>query len=654
MFENSKWIWFNEKSQANDRVNFIIEKNLDCIPEVATLNIGCETKYWLFVNEKLIVFDGGLFRESKPDGGYFDKVDITEHLQIGTNRIIIHVWYFGNGGRNNSYCKKAGVIFECNELSIYSDEDILCEKDCAYYTTQIENPSYLYGGHNVAYNAEIKPFSLCPESSSLIKATALGFYGNKPWGELVERPVPLFWFSDRIKCDFVKNGHKYLINLPNAKQFSPYFKVIASGGEKIDVRSDRYNVNGGPGDFNFYFGHRAEYICCGGEQEFEMLNWIFGEKIIFTIPDGVTIIELGYRESGYDSKVTGRFECDNPAVNKLFNKCVQTLKICMRENYMDCPDRERGQWIGDVSVQAPQVIYLLDKNGLLLLKKAINDFINLRKGDRLVGNVPGDNYTELPPQSLNAISEFGMIATYYQTSKDIEVLKLAFEPAINYLKLWRTDNDGVVVTRAGDWEWYDHLYNIDKEILNICWYYSALKFAQFMASELKCEKHNDFIAGRMKAIERNFNSRYWKGSFYSSDKVIDDRANAMAVLSGLCEKNNYPAVRYILMSVFNSTTYMENYVLMALCEMGYKKDAFLRMMSRYQPLIDNENSTLWEDFFHLGTKNHAWSGGPATILFKYFAGVNFDYSTSETDITPLKWVRSEFEDNEGNHIVIEK
>lgn len=42
------------------------------------------------------------------------------------------------------------------------------------------------------------------------------------------------------------------------------------------------------------------------------------------------------------------------------------------------------------------------------------------------------------------------------------------------------------------------------------------------------------------------------------------------------------------------------------------------MLSRYYPLIVNENSTLWEDFCFLGTKNHAWSGGPLTIIHKYF------------------------------------
>lgn len=253
----------------------------------------------------------------------------------------------------------------------------------------------------------------------------------------------------------------------------------------IDVRSDRYVVKGGPGDLNHYFGHRAEYICRGGVQEFEMLNWIFGEAVEMRVPKGVKVLAFGVRESSYDCDVIGRFECDDERVNKLFEKSVQTLRVCMRENYMDYPDRERGQWIGDVSVQAPQIAYLLDKNALKLLRKAIFDFIQLRKGDRLVGNVPGDNFCELPGQSLNAISEWGMIASYYAATGDRSVLEVALEPSINYLKLWQTDGDGMLLSRKGDWAWFDHLYNIDIPVLEHCWYYSALKFVRFMAVTLK-------------------------------------------------------------------------------------------------------------------------------------------------------------------------
>ena len=43
------------------------------------------------------------------------------------------------------------------------------------------------------------------------------------------------------------------------------FSLEADGGETIDVRTDRYCVNGGPGDeHNHYNGHRIEYTAKKG------------------------------------------------------------------------------------------------------------------------------------------------------------------------------------------------------------------------------------------------------------------------------------------------------------------------------------------------------------------------------------------------------
>ena len=108
---------------------------------------------------------------------------------------------------------------------------------------------------------------------------------------------------------------------------------------------------------------------------------------------------------------------------------------------MDCPDRERGQWIGDVSVQAPQVFRVLDGNAVMLVKKAINDFIRMRNGAVLRGNVPGECASELPSQSLIAIGKYGMISEYVKNTGDIETLKRCYVPMLDYSKtLWDWDS----------------------------------------------------------------------------------------------------------------------------------------------------------------------------------------------------------------------
>ena len=610
MFKNSKWIWESDAQQKNRFVRFRAEFDAPQGVTNAKFRIAAETKYYLYLNGELTVFDGGLHRESTPGNGYYDEFDLA--VRPGKNTVLIDVWYWGNGGRNNTAFPVAGVLFECEELGLYSGEHTECGVLQAYFEPRGEQPAYLYGGYNIGFDAN-------HDKVDYKKANVVANYGEQPFGIPQKRPIPLFSFSKNVAAKYTHSGTKYEVRLPYAMQCSPYLKVRAKGGESIDIRSDRYEVNGGPGDSdNVYRGHRYEYVCKAGEQEYSGYNYIFGEKVLFTIPDSVEVIELGYRESGYDCDIVNVPKTDDELLNRLMEKCARTLKVCMRENFMDCPDRERGQWIGDVSVQTPQVFLCLSDNAKLLLRKAISDFFSLRKGDVLVGNVPGDHFSELPCQSLNAISEVGMLANYYANTKEIEVLRLAFEPAISYLKLWDMGKDGFIVNRPGNWNWFDHNFNIDEKVLENCWYYSALKYALFMAEELRDNRYNSFLKERKESIEKNFEQAFWTGRGYSSGSLMDDRANAMAVISGLAKKEHAAKLHDVLVAVFNATTYMEGYVLEALCMLGYKEDAYKRMMARYYPLIVNENSTLWEDFFILGTRNHAWTGAPLTIIFRYF------------------------------------
>ena len=94
------------------------------------------------------------------------------------------------------------------------------------------------------------------------------------------------------------------------------------------------------------------------------------------------------------------------------------------------------------------------------------------------------------------------------------------------------------------------------------------------------------------------------------------------MLSGLADKEQYPAILKVLTSQFNSSPYMEKYVLDAMFYMGYEKEALERMRLRYKEMIDDESTTLWELFrLGWGTKNHAWTGGPMINLSGHVAGV---------------------------------
>ena len=73
---------------------------------------------------------------------------------------------------------------------------------------------------------------------------------------------------------------------------------------------------------------------------------------------------------------------------------------------------------------------------------------------------------------------------------------------------------------------------------------------------------------------------------------------------------------------------MEKYVLEALCIMDETEFAQERIKQRFAKMVDHPGcTTLWEGWgigaegFGGGTINHAWSGGPLTIMSQYFAGI---------------------------------
>lgn len=59
-------------------------------------------------------------------------------------------------------------------------------------------------------------------------------------------------------------------------------------------------------------------------------------------------------------------------MNKIYKVGIDTLKVDMQETFMDCPVRERSQYIGDARVQALVVYKVFGETKLA--KKALFEF----------------------------------------------------------------------------------------------------------------------------------------------------------------------------------------------------------------------------------------------------------------------------------------
>ena len=625
----AKWIWDKENlTEKNVWMCFNKKVKLDKIPEELVAHISADSKYWLYINGETVVYEGSVKRGPDKSSGYYDSIDIAPYLKKGENSICALVWFWDNEtSYSYSSSGQGGFIFEAigEGVSIISDKSWKAKRNSAFVDSPLYPPNYRLPEYSIYFDAREAMADWLNEGfdvSDWENATEYADDGEGAYGKLYPRGIPFLKDYGLKEYENSKNyenytvtkalGEKITVDIPYNAQLTPYFKIKAPAGKKIRITTENTLIG----------AVSTTYVTKEGEQEFEALGWFNGEHITYKIPKDVTVISLKYRETGYDSSFSGDFKCDDEFLNSLWQKSLRTLYVTMRDSFMDCPDRERAQWWGDVTSEMIMTMYSLDSNSYLLYQKGVEAMLSHVDDTKVLQTVvpiSGD-YFELPVQQLAGIVGF---LTYYEYTGDKAFVEKVYDASIDYLKLWEIGENNLVIHREGSWDWPDWGSKADMTAIENAWVYYALSSVEKMAGVLGENKDISFITERKNAIEKGYEALWTEDGFKSGDaKKPDDRANALAVLAGLAKKEQYSTVKNVLTTTKNSSPYMEYYVLEALCKMGEYDAAKSRIKERYEGMMCEDYSTLWEfwDSWR-GTKNHAWSGGPLVIMSKHFAGI---------------------------------
>jgi len=627
-----KWISF-ENAQSEPNTWLIFRKNvqLENVPKSLTANIAVDSKYWLWINDRLVVFEGGLKRGPARNATYYDEVEIAPYLTQGSNTIAILVWYFGRNGFSHVNSGLAGLWFEAIApgIEIITDNTWRGMIYSAYQNTEAPHPNYRLPESNIRFDArrEVIDWNRKSFEGRMNQSLIINDIRDVPIGRLVKRPMPLF--KDYGLSEYVtvrKNGDTLFCRLPYNCHITPYLKVKAKAGQMVKMQMDNYNGGGSP-------NVRAEYITRDGEQEYESFGWMNGNEVWYVIPEGVEVMAVKYRESGYNAEFVEPFRCDDPFFNELWKRSARTLYITMRDSYMDCPDRERAQWWGDQVNELGEAFYALTPPSHRLALKGIHELMNWQRADGVIFSpAPAGNWNrELPLQMLASVGWYGFYTQYFY-SADSSFVPVIYDRLRKYLhEVWKVDDKGLAINRSGEWDWGDWGQNVDIGVLTNCWYYLALKAEREFALQFGKKAEAEMIQGMMQNMENNFDARFWTGLAYRSPDYKgenDDRAQAMAVVSGLATKAKYPALLKVLKKEYHASPYMEKYVLEALFLMNDANFALERMKKRYEKMMSYpEYTTLFEGWgigtegFGGGTINHAWSGGPLTMLSQKVCGI---------------------------------
>lgn len=639
----ANWIWTEncaEDSYVAFRKTFTLEQ---AVP-TATAFISAADKYVLWVNGELVVLDGSLKRGPTPYDSYYDTVELT-NLKQGENTIALLVAFNGRSGdgsivpvlvdEEGDEYTQAGLIFELDAggTTICSDSSWKAARHTGYknrVTAGADYPGYsqssMLAERNVYFDARDDLGDFMAEGyndSEWEDATPVSKAGDLPFGDLYSAMIQPIRFQDIVdfsnSADYVgtplTQDTTLVLDLPGNIQFTPYFELEAPAGKKLTLYTDTYT------DKQELPNFKDTYVTADGAQCYENYPWRSGSKLIIEAEAGVTFTRLGYRASGFNGEQAGSFTSSDPGLDQLWQESLNTLAICMRDTYMDCPERERGPYMGDASNEIDAALYSYDQGGLDLTKKAILACVAWTGADGAIpSRAPSVKPQEIPNQSLIFMTS---VYHYWLHSGDRETAEAYCNAFLNYLRLVEMEN-GLPVYRDGSWTWDDWGDRIDTRLLQTGIYYYALNVTKSLADDLGITEGTEFLAERMDSMRENWRAVYYtEEGFKSPDsKYVDDRANAMLALSGLAGEEDWPLITDVIMSTYQASPFIEKYVLEALCVMGRIDLALQRMRDRYAPMLKDEYDTLWETFDgETGTVNHGWTAAPLYILSKYAAGI---------------------------------
>lgn len=706
----ANWIWTSAQGPNNTWVDFRKKVVLNSKPTTAITRIAAENKYWLYVNDVLVVNDGGLETRPNLHDTYYDEIDIASYLKKGENIICALVWHKGGfEGYTQRALPDGGFLFESqltgsNISSVVSDNTWKVQVDSTFVrgiylykfgvsgTFKFDNATF--GGEPIADVAKFgyyrpagssMPFIRCANEnesfslpgkcdvvygtmdnqlkimadykwiaypvtydarneksgwhklgyndSSWKTATVKGVPPVAPWNKLVHRTIP-FWKDYGLTAyknqaalpKFISTNTTVVGDLGINIQGTPYLKLNTPAGVHI-----RIVLN------DFYY---QDYITKEGEQEFECYAWQNSSshtvKYQFSNVTGqVQLLDLKFRQTSYNSEIVGSFHSNDAALNTLWTKCKNTSFVCMRDYFYDCPNRERGQWWGDVSEQILYSFYLYDQSSIKLAQKAYRELMYTQKSDgSLYTTAPGKAFN-LPDQNMAAVS---LLWDYYLYTGDKALLEELYPYAKKFIEQCAStaNNDGILIMespRGWDlWNWIDWGSNMDIQAGSantVCngLYIVLLNNMINIAGTLGANADISYYQGLQTKVKSKFNDYFWNGKAYVFNNkngvkstTVDDRSSAWAVLAGMVDDAKKPLVLNTLKTRNDASPYQEMYIELAMLQLA-PTATLHRTRTRFSDMINSWSSTLWEEFPAHNSNNHAWSVGPMYHLSAYFLGI---------------------------------
>ena len=629
-FNKAKWIWVENTSTPDTYGEFYDEFSWE-EGDVACL-LSCDGDYTLFIN--------GCYVASNQYGDYewyksYDTVDVTPYLKKGKNSIAVLVWHFGTDSQR--YVKAvAGLIFELQtqgEVLLASGKNTQARYSKAYKQGEMKLVTCQLG-YSFAYDAT-------KEEGWTTSGYGFGFATvvDKQCA-FIRRPIKKLELMKRIPgmLIFAKDGcyildlGKETVGLVTLKFSSSIVqKITVAWGEDLQDGHVRQKIE--QRDFSF------DYIAKAGENEYTNYMLRLGCRYLEIHTEApIEIACIGLIPQVYPVKEK-QVRIQNEVDQKIYDACVNTLKLCMMEHYVDTPWREQCLYAYDSRNQALCGYHVFEDGNAEYVRSNLKLISQDRREDGLLAICyPCGMDLTIPSFSLHY---FAQVNEYLQYTGDITLAQEVYEKLISILNVFIGNRkNGLVLKFEGKnhWNFYDWSPYLDgalhgteapvPDLIVNTLFILALKNLQEIDKKLgKTFAYQGLLEESRQRTKEAFYSK--KTGLYSmtvGGEEYTALGNSLAVLAGLTSSTESETICQKLVGggVSECSLSMKIFTYNALLatDKGKYEPWVLQEIRREYGKMIEQGTTVWETaegasaFDNAGSLCHGWSSIPLMYLAK--------------------------------------
>lgn len=471
------------------------------------LRPGCRYRIEFSADDYARIRINGKTAALGPAQGYFfhyrwNCADITDLLRDGENSLDAEIYYQGLISRSyQSGDLRCGFVLDlfeetpcvppdlCGGRHKNSRSRLILKTDSSFLTAEIPACTGAPAGRIMGYDTQypenydsrkkLLPEDLIPcavnaEADYVFSPSpspSVVFYEQKPvLSETYEITKALLSACSApgtipdILTDMSGHDTYRILFFDFGKELTASLKLSASGtsGQKITVLCGE-ELCGAPWKVRFDMRCSCRYeetwILDDGKNSLEQLEYKGFRYVSLICPTDVSILDISaeVRHYPFDDQAC-TLETGDPVLSRVFELCRHTVRCGCQETYVDCPTREKGQYLGDLTITSASHLWLTGDGRLL--RKALEDFcLSLNVCPGMLAVAPGSLMQEIADYSL----QFPIIALrYYRFSGDRNFLSVCLDACRNILAYFRQfeRKDGLLEQVAGKWNLVDWPENL--------------------------------------------------------------------------------------------------------------------------------------------------------------------------------------------------